>query len=97
MKRLALSLLLCLMAASASAQSWQGGAWQSAKNEVVQPGPAQSLTPSLDEAVAQLRRETGGRVLSASTVSKKGRTIHRIKLLTPQQKVEVHEVEARGR
>ncbi|MGM0594269.1 MAG: PepSY domain-containing protein [Pseudomonadota bacterium] len=44
---------------------------------------------SLDQAVAQVRRETGGRILSAETVGKGGRQVHRIKVLTDDNKVRI--------
>lgn len=48
---------------------------------------------SLDEAVARVQRETGGRVLAAET---RGDT-HRIKVLMPNGAVRVIHVDARGR
>ncbi len=44
---------------------------------------------SLDAAVAQVRRETGGRILSAQTVTRDGRRVHRIKVLTRERRVRV--------
>jgi hypothetical protein len=44
---------------------------------------------SLDQAVNQVRKQTGGRVLSAKTVSKKGRRFHRIKVLLPSGQVRI--------
>ena len=44
---------------------------------------------SLNEAVQQVQRETGGRVLSADTVNQGGRSVHRIKVLTPSGQVRV--------
>jgi hypothetical protein len=54
---------------------------------------------SLNDAVRQVQRETGGRVLSADTVNQGGRTVHRIKVLTPsgQVRVVVIDAQARGR
>ena len=52
---------------------------------------------SLNEAVQQVRRETGGRVLSAETVNQSGRTVHRIKVLTPSGQVRVVVVDAQSR
>jgi hypothetical protein len=53
---------------------------------------AQSAEPaiSLEQAVAQVQRETGGKVLSASTV-RRGRSSfeHRVKVLTPNGHVRV--------
>jgi uncharacterized membrane protein YkoI len=52
---------------------------------------------SLDQAVSQVRRDTGGRVLSAETVRRDGRSVHRIKILTPENRVRVFYVDAGGR
>lgn len=52
---------------------------------------------SLDQAVERVRRDTGGRVLSAETVSDNGRRSYRIKVLTPDRRVRVINVGAGGR
>ena len=57
---------------------------------------AQAPDISLDQAVEQVRRETGGRILSAETVRKNGRKVHRLKLLTPDHKVRIIHIEANG-
>ena len=62
-----------------------GGRWQVARGGV-----------SLDAAVARIQRETGGRVLSATTVDEGGRAVHRIKVLLPSGKVRVYQVDAGG-
>jgi uncharacterized membrane protein YkoI len=49
---------------------------------------------SLDAAVAKVRRETGGRILSAETVNQGGRRVHRIKVLTPDKRVRIINVDA---
>jgi uncharacterized membrane protein YkoI len=49
---------------------------------------------SLNQAVQQVQRETGGRVLSADTVSQGGRSVHRIKVLLPSGHVRVVTVDA---
>ena len=51
---------------------------------------------SLNEAVRQVQRETGGRVLSADTHRQGGRTVHRIKVLTPSGHVRVYNVDAQS-
>jgi uncharacterized membrane protein YkoI len=48
----------------------------------------------LSKAVADVRQETGGRVLSANTVRKEGLFVHRIKVLTPDKRVVIYEVDA---
>lgn len=49
---------------------------------------------SLDQAVQQVQRDTGGRVLSAETVSQGGRGAHRIKVLLPSGQVRVITIDA---
>jgi uncharacterized membrane protein YkoI len=49
---------------------------------------------SLDTAVSQVKRDTGGRILSAETVNKNGRRIHRIKVLTPDNRVRIVNINA---
>ncbi len=44
---------------------------------------------SLDQAVSQVRQETGGRILSAKTVTENGRRVHRIKVLMPSGRVKI--------
>lgn len=51
---------------------------------------------SLDEAVARVRRETGGRVLSAETRANRGRTGYRIKVLLRDGSVRVVNVDAQS-
>ena len=56
---------------------------------------ARAAGKSLDQAVAQVRRETGGRILSARTVQRDGRKMHRIKVLTRDRKVRIIYVDAK--
>ncbi len=51
---------------------------------------------SLNQAVQQVQRETGGRVLSADTVSQGGRSVHRIKVLTASGQVRVVVIDAQA-
>jgi len=44
---------------------------------------------TLDQAVNQVRKQTGGRILSAKTVNKGGKTFHRIKVLMPSGHVKI--------
>lgn len=50
----------------------------------------------LNEAVQQVQRETGGRVLSADTVNQGGRNVHRVKVLLPSGQVRVVTVGAQS-
>lgn len=52
------------------------------------------VTLSLDEAVAEARARTGGRILSAEPVEADGRRGYRIKVLTPDQRVRVIHLDA---
>ena len=42
---------------------------------------------TLDQATAQVRRDSGGRVLSAERAHRKGREMYRFKVLTPDGRV----------
>lgn len=50
---------------------------------------------SLDQAAAMVRRQTGGRIIKASSRSSNGRTVHFIRVLTPDGKVFTVRVDAR--
>lgn len=52
---------------------------------------------SLSEAVEQVRRQTGGRILSAETRMQGNREVHHIKVLTKDGKVKTHKVQGRKR
>lgn len=44
---------------------------------------------TLKQAIQQVRKQTGGRILDATTVEIKGKRVHRIKVLTPDGRVKV--------
>ncbi len=99
MTRLSLALLLSLLAGSVAAHPSSDGHWHMAQAGTVTVDDLKGsddtrLLISLDEAVEQVRRETGGRVLSAKTVHQGNALVHRIKVLTPQKQVQIHEIEA---
>jgi len=52
---------------------------------------------SLSQAIEQVRRRTGGRVVSAETRVQGGREVHHIKVLTKDGKVRTHKVNGRRR
>jgi hypothetical protein len=52
---------------------------------------------SLSEAVEQVRRQTGGRILSAETKVQGNREVHHIKVLTKDGKVQTHKVQGKKR
>ncbi len=49
---------------------------------------------SLDEAVAGVKKQTKGRILTAETIERKGQPVHRIKVLLPNGSVRVMYVDA---
>lgn len=55
---------------------------------------AESEGVSLDQAVAQVQAETGGRVLAAEVTSIDGRTTYRIKVLLQSGRVKIYYVDA---
>lgn len=56
--------------------------------------PAGGAQLSLDQAVARVRAETGGKVVSARTIQKGGRRLHQIRILTPNGRVKNINVDA---
>jgi hypothetical protein len=51
---------------------------------------------SMDQAVAQARRQNGGKVLSAETIRVDGRKVYRIKILTQDGRVKRTQIDARS-
>lgn len=49
---------------------------------------------SLSQAVAKVKQQTDGRVVSAETVSKGGGEIHRIRVLTDTGRVKLYQIDA---
>ena len=49
---------------------------------------------NLNSAVQSVKQQTGGRILSAKTVNKNGKRVHKIKVLLPSGKVQVFSVKA---
>ncbi len=91
-KTLAL-LILSLFAFAAMAQDADASAYSN------QPDNQRLLLTqkheiTLDKAAAKVRKETGGRVLSARSQNRNGRTIHRIKVLMPSGHVKIVRVDA---
>ena len=90
-----LVLLLAVGTPSAYAQSdWapQNLRHSQLSEERAEQGGSYGVT--LEQAVQQVRRRSGGRILSAETVSQDGRPVHRIKVMTPQHHVKVYYVDA---
>lgn len=55
---------------------------------------AQNNNQSLNNAVRSVKQRTGGRILSAKTVGKNGRRVHKIKVLLPSGKVQTFTINA---
>ncbi|MGD8407609.1 MAG: hypothetical protein PVF21_03225 [Thiohalophilus sp.] len=49
---------------------------------------------TLDAAVRQVKQQTGGRILSAETITRNGKKMHRIKVLLPDGTVRVMMINA---
>ena len=49
---------------------------------------------SLEQAAARIQRQTGGRILSADVLNRKGRVVYRIKVLMPSGHVRIFRVDA---
>lgn len=91
---LALSLTLALVLPETGQAAWNQESYQRvARRDQDRGGGGMSL----NQAVQQVQRETGGRVLSAETINQGGRSVHRIKVLTPSGQVRVMTVDAHGR
>ena len=50
---------------------------------------------NLDQAVQQVKEQTGGRILSAKTKNNDGKQVHKIKVLLPNGKVRIIRVNAK--
>ena len=88
--------LLLLSLSLALAAGVPAGAWaQDIRQHLAQPSH-DGGGMSLNQAVQQVQRETGGRVLSADTVNQGGRSVHRIKVLTSSGQVHVMTINARS-
>lgn len=55
---------------------------------------AQNDSQSLEAATQSIKEQTGGRILSAKTIIRDGRQIHKIKVLLPSGKVRIFNVNA---
>lgn len=90
---LALSLTLALVLPETGQTAWSQESYQRVARRDQEGGGGMSL----NQAVQQVQRETGGRVLSAETINQGGRSVHRIKVLTPSGQVRVMTVDAHSR
>jgi uncharacterized membrane protein YkoI len=90
-----MKLMTCLVA---GLLAWAATAPAQARRDERAPRgeAAQRAGVSLDEAVAQVRRDTGGRVLAAEARGERGRSVYRIKVLLPNGSVRVINVDAQS-
>jgi uncharacterized membrane protein YkoI len=58
---------------------------------------AQSNGVSLSQAIEQVRRQTGGQILSAETRVQGGREVHHIKVLINNKQVKTYKINGRKR
>jgi len=87
-------LLTLLLAAAAQAQAVSGSLL--APGSTPQAFPMQSNGLTLSQAVEQVRRQYGGRIVSAETRREGNREVHHIKVLTADGKVKTVKVQGRS-
>ena len=95
MKHLMISLMLLLTLAGP--RTWANGDFSGINLRYVDSHGTRATgqySSSLDQAVERVRRETGGRILSAETVRNNGERIHRIKVLTRDRRVKIIRIPA---
>lgn len=90
----AVLLPLLLAAAAAPAADW--GRAGGAALELAQSRGREAQGISLDEAVARVRRQSGGTVLSARARGHGANALYLVKVLTPDGHVIVYRVDARS-
>jgi uncharacterized membrane protein YkoI len=96
MRKLLITILSCMMLAGAALAEprWMKVDKQSFIPKQDRSSASRSTRIDLEDAISQVRRETGGRILSASTIRKNGRNVHRIKVLTSDNRVRIINVNA---
>lgn len=92
---LAAAIALWLAAASANAAVPGGETADLGSPDDSQVTTQQSNGPTLSQAVEQVRRQYGGRIISAETRRSGGREVHHIKVLTKDNKVRTVKVNGR--
>lgn len=90
----AMLFILTGLFSSISQATPQSNSWQKPLLSSSYIQLAQSSNKTLNEAVESVKQETGGRILSAKTVNKDGKRIHKIKVLLPSGKVRVFKINA---
>jgi uncharacterized membrane protein YkoI len=98
MFRPTIALLIMLLSSAVLAQTLNGNQLHLAQGVVTTKDLMGSDDPrieiSLKEAVEEVREKSGGRVLSARTLRLHGMFVHRIKVLTPDNREETYDFEA---
>ena len=91
-KHLIPATLLLLLATSGASIAIAGPVTHSGLGNTLRLAAKQGM--SLEQAVAQVQRDTNGRILTAETVARNGQRVHRIKVLLPNGNVRVVHVAA---
>lgn len=91
-------LFLSLLSSAVLAQTISGDQLHLAQGVVTTKDLMGSDDPrieiSLKEAVEEIRKKSGGRVISARTIRQHGMFVHRIKVITPDNREETYDYEA---
>lgn len=96
LRNMSISLAAVLVTALAQPCAASAGAVADLDGELpVAAEVLQSGGPSLSEAVEQVRRQYGGRIISAETRRRSNREVHHIKVLTRENKVKTVKVNGR--
>ena len=92
-------LALVITAGPASARVLDGGQhqMQAQSDEIVELQIVFSDGLTLSQATAKIRKQTGGKIVSAETKVQGGREVHHIKVLTKDGKVKTHKVNGKRR
>jgi len=92
---LAVALILWCANASAAVSAVPGGEIAGLDREPTRSSTFQSNGMSLSQAVEQVRRQYGGRIISAETRRSGNREVHHIKVLTRDNKVKTVKINGR--
>lgn len=89
---------LCVFAMTgALAMASAAGAWEQRsvhEREGLQVAKREGV--SLEQAASRIQRKTGGRILSADVIDRKGGVVYRIKVLMPSGHVRIFHVDAKS-
>lgn len=96
LKSLAVTALLLAVMVGPSAHGAAGAGADLGSMAVAGAETLQSNGKTLSEAVAEVRRQYGGRIISAETQRRGNREVHVIKVLTQDNKVKTVRVQGRS-